>query len=104
QVRIKSRSTTNYFLGDCLMKNGFFAKPMQYSLAALAVLNLYSGRILAQESHAHVPTQQQQLAVSRPSQASAFINIVRESTARFQDVAVAEREGYTLQFGCVSGP
>ncbi len=32
-----------------------------------------------------------------------LIKIVRESTARFRDVAVAEEEGYELMFGCVSG-
>src|ERR1700722_945159 len=35
--------------------------------------------------------------------ANALIKIVRESTERFKDVAVAEAEGYALQFGCVSG-
>jgi hypothetical protein len=30
--------------------------------------------------------------------------IVRETTRRFRDVRVAEAEGYTLMFGCVSGP
>ena len=30
--------------------------------------------------------------------------MVRESTERFKDVAEAEREGYALSFGCVSGP
>ena len=29
---------------------------------------------------------------------------VREATERFKDVAVAEAEGYSLMFGCVSGP
>ena len=29
---------------------------------------------------------------------------VKAATARFQDVAAAEAEGYALQFGCVSGP
>jgi len=33
-----------------------------------------------------------------------LIKIVREATERFKDVAVAEREGYQLMFGCVSGP
>jgi hypothetical protein len=37
------------------MKNRLFAKQKQYSLAALAILTLYSGRVLAQESHAHPP-------------------------------------------------
>jgi hypothetical protein len=87
------------------MKNRLFAKQIEYSLAALAVLTLYPGRVLAQENHAHPSTsQQQESAVSQLGQASALVRIVRESTARFQDVTVAEREGYTLQFGCVSGP
>ncbi len=33
-----------------------------------------------------------------------FVKAVREATARFKDVAQAEAEGYTLMFGCVSGP
>jgi hypothetical protein len=33
-----------------------------------------------------------------------LINIVRDSTARFQNVTAAEAAGYNLQFGCVSGP
>ena len=35
---------------------------------------------------------------------NALARVVRESTARFHDVAVAEAEGYHLLFGCVSGP
>ena len=35
---------------------------------------------------------------------SDFVNTVRQSTERFRDVAAAEAEGYTLMFGCVSGP
>jgi len=38
------------------------------------------------------------------AQRSALIKIVRQATERFKDVSVAEREGYALQFGCVSGP
>lgn len=37
-------------------------------------------------------------------QTGALVNIVRESTERFKDVAVAEAEGYRPMFGCVSGP
>jgi hypothetical protein len=29
---------------------------------------------------------------------------VRDATERFKDVAIAEQEGYSLMFGCVSGP
>jgi hypothetical protein len=38
------------------------------------------------------------------SQAATLLQIVRQSTERFKDVSVAEKEGYALQFGCVSGP
>jgi hypothetical protein len=33
-----------------------------------------------------------------------LVEVVRESTRRFRDVKVAEAEGYSLLFGCVSGP
>jgi hypothetical protein len=35
---------------------------------------------------------------------SGLIWTVREATERFKDVRVAEAEGYSLMFGCVSGP
>ena len=38
----------------------------------------------------------------RPS--GDFVKSVRDATERFKDVAVAEAEGYSLMFGCVSGP
>ena len=34
---------------------------------------------------------------------SELVKVVRESTARYRDVAVAQSEGYGLLFGCVSG-
>jgi hypothetical protein len=37
-------------------------------------------------------------------QATGLIQAVRESTERFKNVRVAEAEGYSLMFGCVSGP
>ena len=36
--------------------------------------------------------------------ADGLIKTVREATYRFQDVSAAEAEGYSLMFGCVSGP
>lgn len=33
----------------------------------------------------------------------ALVEIVRDATRRFKDVAAAEAAGYSLQFGCVSG-
>ena len=38
------------------------------------------------------------------NKAGALIKTVREATERFHNPAVAESEGYFLQFGCVSGP
>ena len=34
---------------------------------------------------------------------NALVKVVREATERFKEVSVAEREGYGLMFGCVSG-
>jgi hypothetical protein len=39
---------------------------------------------------------------SNPQQ-SALVKAVRDATERFRDVSQAEKEGYGLQFGCVSG-
>jgi len=36
--------------------------------------------------------------------AGDLVKLVREVTERFEDVSVAEAEGYSLMFGCVSGP
>jgi hypothetical protein len=87
------------------MKSELFAKQFHCSILALALLNLYPTRALAQDSHAHVLTSQQyQLAIGQQNKASALLKIVREATERFKDVAQAEREHYSLLFGCVSGP
>jgi hypothetical protein len=73
--------------------NGRFATQVKYSLsAALVIASIWPTRMLAQEAHAH--------AQSSPN---ALIQVVRESTERYKNVAVAESEGYVLQFGCVSG-
>ena len=60
--------------------------------AALALTGVSSTRAFAQD-HAHAATAQ-----------GGLVDVVREATARFKDVSVAEAEGYGLQFGCVSGP
>jgi hypothetical protein len=51
-------------------------------------------RALAQDRHAH--------AVSAAS-APTLVDVVRQATERFRDVAAAEAENYVLAFGCVSG-
>ena len=66
---------------------------------ALGIVILMSAwTVRAQDNHSHGSTSE------KSSQASALVKVVREATERFKDVAVAEAEGYSLQFGCVSGP
>ena len=64
---------------------------------ALALGNLPSSRALA-------GTDEEQAGVKYQGQAAGLINTVREATERFKNVKVAEDAGYTLMFGCVSGP
>jgi hypothetical protein len=74
--------------------------PFNYSLISVfAVLCFGPSRVLAQVDHGH--------ALSKPDHRpdpSALVKVVRESTERFKDVALADGEGYKLKFGCVSGP
>ena len=71
------------------------------SIAALALIAACASSALAQDHDAHM--QAHETTADDQSKAGALIKLVRESTERFKDVAVAEREGYALQFGCVSG-
>jgi hypothetical protein len=67
----------------------------------LVLMSFVSSPVMAQSDHAHAAA-----AYARANQqvkASALVQVVRDATARFHDVAVAEHEGYILQFGCVSG-
>lgn len=75
-------------------------KQFQHSILAFALVGLCPGTTPAQQGHSHETAAQSQLT---PSQ-GALLKIVRENTARFKDVSVAEAEGYSLLFGCVSGP
>jgi hypothetical protein len=75
------------------------AARIRHTLVALSLVAACSFPALAQHSHdAQSGSEDQQ------KKASALIKIVRQATERFKDVSVAEKEGYTLQFGCVSGP
>ena len=60
--------------------------------------------VIAATGSSHAATQAHDHSADAKSASSAFVTLVRESTERFRDVAVAEHEGYGLQFGCVSGP
>lgn len=68
------------------------------ALAVLILVAACSLPALAQHPHDAQPE------TSDQNKANALIKIVRQATERFKDVSVAEKEGYTLQFGCVSGP
>lgn len=74
------------------------------SMIGLALLGACVLCAVAQDGHTQTPTLQKEQTAEQKSQESALIKIVRESTERFKDVSVAEAEGYSLQFGCVSGP
>lgn len=73
-----------------------FSTTLRQATLALVLMSVSPMCLLAQDAHSHM----------QPESASAknLIQVVRAATARFQDVSVAEREGYALQFGCVTGP
>ena len=77
---------------------------MQYSIAAIVLINVCAPRAVAQDEHSHNTTSQdQELTPDQQGKQSALLSIVRKWTERFQDVKAAESEGYRLEFGCVSG-
>ena len=82
-----------------------FAIQFQYAMiAALVLMSVLSTRVLAQDDHSHtLMSQHPELTPDQKSKQGALLKIVRQSTRRFQDVKVAEAEGYALTFGCVSG-
>ena len=74
-------------------------------IGALALVALGPSLALAQQHALHAPAAEaRERTAEQKQQMNALVAVVREATERFRDVAVAEAEGYTLQFGCVSGP
>jgi hypothetical protein len=67
------------------------------------ILLLATTFALAQSTQPHSHDQAGFQTAAQKSQAATLLQVVREATERFKDVAVAEHEGYSLQFGCVSG-
>jgi hypothetical protein len=65
-------------------------------------MNASPALVLAQDAHTHSP-QHRLKPLDEQSNSGALLKIVREATERFQDVHVAQAEGYALQFGCVTG-
>lgn len=74
------------------------------ALGALALMSALPPQALAEDARTQVATSQHQTGNDQKKQANELIRVVRESTARFRDVAAAEAEYYKLNFGCVSGP
>jgi len=83
------------------MKIGRLATQFQHSMMTLVLMSVCPGGALAQNGHSHETTTQPQQLTSAQG---ALLKIVRDNTERFKDVSVAEAEGYSLLFGCVSGP
>ena len=82
--------------------NSFGYKVMYTAVAVTMALGVCPGRAAAQDAHDHA-MHQQPMSAEQAKSASALVDAVREATQRFQNVAVAQSEGYGLQFGCVSG-
>src|SRR5215471_2459711 len=71
-------------------------------VSTLGLLSLGNVGVSAQDGHSQPSTAQHQSQLTHAQ--GELLRIVRESTERFQNVSVAEGEGYGLLFGCVSGP
>jgi hypothetical protein len=81
-----------------------FTMPFQCSMIALAVIGTYPSYAVAQDVHAHKATEQEaEMTLEQQAAANTLLKIVRDSTEKYQDVKVAEAQGYALQFGCVTG-
>jgi hypothetical protein len=79
------------------MKIRRFAK---HTIAGVLVLmSVASSPVLAQREHSQAAS----AGALQKAKAGALVQVVRDATERFHDVAVAEDAGYSLQFGCVSG-
>lgn len=85
------------------MKDGLFAIRYGFSLAgALLFLSLGSSSAGAHDGHTQSGPQRP-LTPEQQVQANALVQIVKESTRQYQDIAVALAAGYVPRFGCVTG-
>jgi hypothetical protein len=75
--------------------------PFRVSIMTLITVAGCLGSVRAQTGHSHATTTLNDKLTAAPG---ALLQAVRESTARFKDVSAAEAEGYSLLFGCVTGP
>lgn len=85
------------------MKVGRFTTPLGYSLlGALVLIGLWPAQAVANDEQTQSASRHEH-GSNQGKQSAALVRIIRESTERFRDVAVAQGEGYGLLFGCVSG-
>jgi hypothetical protein len=70
---------------------------------ARAARTIVGALMLAMCVHSSPRAQEHGSHAAAASTSNALVRVVREATERFKDVAVAEREGYGLLFGCVTG-
>ena len=84
-----------------MSKMGVFAAKLACCMLGMALLS-GSGRVLAQDTDAHAHAHAATADAS--GQAATLVQVVRDATERYKDVAVAKGEGFVLTFGCVQGP
>jgi hypothetical protein len=86
------------------MKVGRFATQLGYSLlGALVLIGVSPAPASADDDQSQAASSHHDHGTDQRKPSSALVRIIRESTERFRNVAVAEAEGYGLLFGCVSG-
>lgn len=73
-------------------------------IGVFVVMSFAPSPAAAQADHSHAATRPPHAVTpDQESRAHAFVRAVRDATERFRDSAVADAEGYFVQFGCVSG-
>ncbi|HTS61708.1 MAG TPA: hypothetical protein VMH28_06765 [Candidatus Acidoferrales bacterium] len=79
-------------------------RPALHLAIAAALASACASPSRAQDTHTHASNaQQQEAAADEQSSAMTLVKIVRAATEKYKDVSAAEKDGYALQFGCVSG-
>src|SRR5262245_26893798 len=77
-----------------MTSTGFATRFTLSVIATLALANLAPSPARAEEDHSH----------GTPAQHNPLAKMVRQSTETYKAVSAAEKAGYALAFGCVSGP
>ena len=83
--------------------NGFVRKFSTAALGALLLTGTLPALALAQNDHNHGAAAAAPATAEQKTKAAALIKAVREATELYQSSDFAESQGYSLQFGCVSG-